>query len=510
LLLAVCNYYLPRNDQPSWGRFLRGVAQELAKLEYMYQYDIVGVQPQYLTPPDVKRRYAGPAFVSGSWPKPTQFDKGDFSGFSGSANPVGYRDMIVDLIDAYGMGATVASIEAVIYAYTGKTVVVEELYKEVGNGIYDMSDHNAIRVTVNVGGSNPLTNIQSLQQLQGIVQSLYGAIDLAKPAHVGLEFTTVFTEQEDIALSIMDTLVVEVEMAEAPSLYPMLWVAPLFNVAHPKTTVAAWGRYMSASLSAGDWQALQYLPPAWQAGNSYVRGSLASLASLSPFVQSWLSYRASKKNVGKDPTSNPSYWSPLPSPAPWQGYQPSVAGYSIGIGAWEALVETFTGQYIVDPNGNLELATAGGTTGASVIFGKDKGDITYDGSVTWENQGLSPFTDPSKWILVYRQCKAWSPFGSFVAGDRLIDVNGNLQVALTSGQAAGILPTFSETIGDIVEDGSVAWQCLGSSLTDSPSGTAATGEVANWNAAEPMGLVAPRERLSWVIKNDSWLALDMD
>src|SRR5208282_1474191 len=64
-------------------------------------------------------------------------------------------------------------------------------------------------VSVNVGGSNPLTDIQSLTQLQAITQSLYGAIDLAKPAHVGLEFTTVFGEGEDLDCLISPTLVTQ-------------------------------------------------------------------------------------------------------------------------------------------------------------------------------------------------------------------------------------------------------------------------------------------------------------
>jgi len=163
LLQAVANYYSPRNDQPLWGTLLRAIAQELARLDYDYQYGIASKEPQYLTPPDIKRRFALPLYISRLYPYPAQFDKGDFTGpYNSLNNPVGYRDMLVDLLRAYNEGAIPQSIADVIYAYTGKSIVVEELYKEIGQGVYDQSDRNAIRVSVNVGGSNPLVDVQNL------------------------------------------------------------------------------------------------------------------------------------------------------------------------------------------------------------------------------------------------------------------------------------------------------------------------------------------------------------
>jgi len=287
LINAMANYYTTRNDQSVWGSFLRAVAMELARIEYMYSYDVVAKNPSFLTPPDIKREYADPLFITGSFQQSGQFDSGDFGasfanwtadigiilgaaildsngniqvcttvGTTGLtepqwalslgatttdgnvvwtnygpapevlAYPIGYRDMLVDLLAAYQEGATAKSIQDVIYAYTGKQIIVEELYKEiVPGGFYDQSDRNAVKVSVNVGGTDPLTDVQSLTELQQITNSLYGAIDLAKPAHVGLEFTTIFGADENIDCYISPRYLTQFQLntlSEAQSVYYVL------------------------------------------------------------------------------------------------------------------------------------------------------------------------------------------------------------------------------------------------------------------------------------------------
>lgn len=187
LIQAVADFYSTRNDQSIWGNFLRALAIELGKLDYEYSYDLINKDPSLLTPPDIRRRWAAPLYISSNWPSPQQFD-------------TQYKQMLVALLAAYKEGTTVGAIEAVILAYTGISINVQELYKSIGNGIFDQSDRNAIAVSVQVGGagSNPLNTITSLVQLQTIIQSLYNAIALAKPAHVGLEFTTIFGEGEEL------------------------------------------------------------------------------------------------------------------------------------------------------------------------------------------------------------------------------------------------------------------------------------------------------------------------
>jgi len=181
LIQAVADFYSTRNDQSIWGNFVRGLAIELSKLDYDYSYDLVNKDPSLLTPSDIRRRWAAPLYVSGNWPSPSQFD-------------TQYKEMLVQLLTAYKEGTTVEAIQNVILAYTGIAIKVVELYTEIGNGVIDESDRNTISVSVIVGNasSDPTTTVTSLVQLQTIIQSLYNAIALAKPAHVGLEFTTVF------------------------------------------------------------------------------------------------------------------------------------------------------------------------------------------------------------------------------------------------------------------------------------------------------------------------------
>src|SRR5271157_997826 len=240
LIQAVANYYIVSNDQSFWGDVLRAVAQELARLEYDYAYDIVNKQPIYLTPPDIKRRFAAPLYINRLYPTsdPVQSD-------------LAYKMMLVNLIPAYQMGATVASLEAIIKAYTGLTIEVLELYKFIGQGFFEQSDRNAISVSVNVGGNNPLDDITQLNQLQAITNALYGAIDLGKPAHVGLEFKTVFGTNENASpfvsegtstfygtvnpQGITDQLRIIIRIVEAQPFNPMLWQAPDLLASTPRT-----------------------------------------------------------------------------------------------------------------------------------------------------------------------------------------------------------------------------------------------------------------------------------
>ena len=206
LIQAVADFYSTRNDQSIWGNFLRALAIELSKLDYDYNYDLVNKDPSLLTPPDIRRRWAAPLYISSNWPAPNQFD-------------TQYKQMLVELIAAYKMGTTVQAIQDVIFAYTGIQINVVELYKQIGNGIFDQSDRNAISVSVQVGGagSNPLNTVTSLVQLQTIIQSLYNAIALAKPAHVGLEFTTIFGEAEDLECILSPQIVSQQQFIQLPT-----------------------------------------------------------------------------------------------------------------------------------------------------------------------------------------------------------------------------------------------------------------------------------------------------
>ena len=573
VLQTVANYYLPRNDQPIWGALIRAIAQEMARLDYDYQYDIVATNPQYLTPPDIKRRFAAPLHVSSVYPYIDQFDKGDFSGYDlFLRNTVGYRDMLVDLIKAYGMGATAASLAAVVYAYTGKSVPVVELYTLIGLGVYDQSDRNTVTVGVNIGGSNPLVDIENLSQLSEIIQSLYGALDLAKPAHVGLELTTVFVEGEDLqcALSprfltaqqfatmsskqrsfyaligyvplppsdtitlsqvislpqltipqyealqtsdpvqaalyeayyqdlnctgagINDIFRIIIPLVESSPLDPMLWVAPIKNVLHPKTTLAAYGRMMANNLTPDQWHALQLVPIGWDPTVTYHRGNLVSLSMTSPFSPSYFQYRAGKSSLDQDPTISPSYWKLLLSPAAWQAYYLASSGfYVLGIASWAAGEDFYTGQFTLDPNGNLQIATQGGTaslptTGIPISQGVPYPSNSPTSLVYTYAGGYSgPPLQEGMLVTVSEFPDVGSPpvpSLDNVFGRPIINLTGNqtnggtfsvafkagMQLQLSVSAFATAVIAFASTAGDVTDDGTIIWTCLGSNYLTDPS-----------------------------------------
>lgn len=191
MIQAVADSYSTRNDQSVWGLILRAVSQEMAQLEFAKQYDIASKDPSLLTPPDIKRRWAGPLYLSRNYPTATQYDRD-------------YKLMLVGLIQAYRKGATVQGIADVIKAYTGIRLTVQELYKLIAPGsYYNQSDRNAISVAYQVAGTDAFSKAEGFLKLQQVTSDLYAAIDLAKPAHVGLNLTAVFGSDENIDHYIM-------------------------------------------------------------------------------------------------------------------------------------------------------------------------------------------------------------------------------------------------------------------------------------------------------------------
>lgn len=413
LINAMANFYTMRNDQSIWGSFLRAVSMELARIEYMYSYDIVAKNPQYLTPPDIKREYADPLFVTGNFQQLSQFDSGNFGGSFGQwvantgvvfntaiydnngniqvattagetgrytpswslivgkttidgsvvwtnsgvapttlAYPIGYRDMLVDLLAAYQEGATAKSIQDVIYAYTGKNIVVEELYKEISDGFYDQSDRNSVKVSVNVGGSDPLVDINSLEELQQITNSLYGAIDLAKPAHVGLEFTTVFGSDENIDCFISSQFLSQKQLSTLSEnqqiYYSLIAYIPNPCTWEPNTTYT--------------------LNDIIQDSNGYLQ--IATFPLTSPPITNGISG-----------TTMPDWTTLFNMTTP----DNQVIWVNIGspIISWLASTNYAQGSLIQDTNGDTELAIVGGVSGVN----KPNWDTnsTTDGQVTWVN-----------------------------------------------------------------------------------------------------------------------------
>ena len=250
LAADIPNCYTQISDSTLWGCFVRALAQEMARIEYMLSYDLVALDPQYLTPPDIKRRWAGPLFINKSYPDITTYD-------------INYKAMLVGLLHAYPEGATVQAISDVVLAYTGQTVVIEELYKEIGNGVYDDTYRNTIKLSLNAVGPDPLTETVSASRLIILAQNLYAGIDLAKPAHIGLDYSILFGNGEDLSsniAAITDVLSLVFDGVEPSSLPLVFTDAPFFDPASPDTRLTAYGKrvgtFMSASLTGAEFAAL--------------------------------------------------------------------------------------------------------------------------------------------------------------------------------------------------------------------------------------------------------------
>lgn len=254
LLAGVPDYYPTQNDYTLYGCLLRVVAMELARIEYMYSNDLVGLEPQFLTPPDIKRKWAAALFINKSYPTAAQTD-------------IDYRQMLVALLQAYPEGATTQAISDVITAYTGQTVPVIELYKLIGNGVYDDSDRNALLITLdasNATNSDPFSETQSASSLLTLSQNLYSAIDLAKPAHVGLDFSITFGSGEDLStkiLAIEDVLEIIYNGVELAPLPPIFTQAPFEDPTSPDTRLTAIGKLVgdlfTPHITAAQYAALQ-------------------------------------------------------------------------------------------------------------------------------------------------------------------------------------------------------------------------------------------------------------
>ena len=232
LIANVPNFYISRNDQTMWGNYLRNVARELGKLEFYHAYDIVGKNPRFLNPADAKRQWGDPLFISRSYPSVLQYDQD-------------YKNLVCDLLEAYNKGATTASISEILKAYTGKDVVVEELFKQIGKQA-DVSDRNTIKINIRaVEFSSKENTNDNISRLQSITSDLYGAIDRAKPAHVGVDLSISIGPAEHIGkyitgrFGITDELRIIVLNVEASKLDNPLYQAPFLDPNTPNTGLAS-------------------------------------------------------------------------------------------------------------------------------------------------------------------------------------------------------------------------------------------------------------------------------
>jgi hypothetical protein len=149
----------------------------------------------------------------------------------------------------------------------------------------------------------------------------------------------------------------------------------------------------------------------------------------------------SVKTAGTSGAAQP-VWNSSPGGSTSDG-TPTITWFNVGPGTWQPNTAYALGQFVFDSNGALQMVTGAGTSGASFyIWATAAGGRTVDGNLTWIDQG------PPGWQRAH----------AYTAGQAAIDVNGNVQVVQTAGTSGSAAPAWGTDLGQITADGStLAW-----------------------------------------------------
>jgi hypothetical protein len=137
---------------------------------------------------------------------------------------------------------------------------------------------------------------------------------------------------------------------------------------------------------------------------------------------------------------------------------------------WQPTGTYAVGQEVLalSPTDNLlfiNVVIAAGTSGATTPIWTDAaGSMTTDGTVQWINQGA----------LTAAAQAVWSAGHLYAVPNRILDGNGNIEVATIAGTTGGTVPTWSTTPGGTTLDGTVTWTnagALGSFVLPATGGT---------------------------------------
>ena len=161
---------------------------------------------------------------------------------------------------------------------------------------------------------------------------------------------------------------------------------------------------------------------------------------------------------------------------PWAmiGVPVALIAFDPGV-PWQAKTAFTVGQFITDPNGNVQQVQTAGTSGSSqpAPWNPAYGQTTTDGSITWVNNGLA-------WKPLFVDCSAvvragglprrryifpsqppphlqWRSNTPFSLGNFIIDPHDNVQIVHTAGTTGGPPPKWSVTFGQNTTDGTVNW-----------------------------------------------------
>jgi hypothetical protein len=134
---------------------------------------------------------------------------------------------------------------------------------------------------------------------------------------------------------------------------------------------------------------------------------------------------------------------------------------------WKAGTAFAVGQIILDSNLNVQVVRTEGTSGAvPPIWRTTIDQSTTDNAVRWTCQGPHLASHP-----------AWLPSHAYTAGQEIIDSNGNVEWALTTGTSRATPPTWSLVISGPTNDNGVHWRMVGRISTASQAAAGGTSGI---------------------------------
>jgi len=356
---------------------------------------------------------------------------------------------------------------------------------------------------------------------------------------------------------ITDTLRIFVQQVEQPPLNDMLIVAPVLNPNNANTTIAAWGDTMALQLTPAQWAALprifvnitsafadgknatyMYVPAADPATDNSQFLHEGELVTITSFASgSPLNVTAKIRDVINTVA---------------QVSATSVSGDTLTV---TTVSNIFTPGNLVNLNGlasstflnaqQVIVLTAGPTFFTAAFTHADYATTPDTGTAevtsfqipmpavvpltTAPTPALSGLVSPvlqagyylsgGNYVLGQPPIavsgtgigESWVPGGSVFQGQIIVDSNGFTQLALNAGTSQLTPnPTWSEDLNQPTDDGNVVWRNVGRNtftvpqrwimLLQGPTDfTTRTGEVGNWDATMPYGLLAPRLDQVWEI-----------
>ncbi len=162
-------------------------------------------------------------------------------------------------------------------------------------------------------------------------------------------------------------------------------------------------------------------------------------------------------NNGATASSPPSWVQPEAS---GQTTQDGIIWQSGGNALWQQDFPYTAGQLILDSSG-IQIVLTGGISGDSVpVWNANLGQTTVDSGVVWQNLGRAQ----------------WQPATSYSAGQAVLDLTGNIQVATVGGTSGAIHPAWTEGANATSFDASVVWTNKGP-LTWQPNTTYVGGQI---------------------------------